>query len=153
MIFVGIDPGKEGGIALLDSTGAIIRTDLMPVVGSDIDIREVRYMLPTHDDLHVTLELQRVMALQGGKLTTGKNWGRLLALCELEGIPHQIITPAQWSQHFKIKSKLPKAEKKQHSFAAARRIWGDAFNDLKIGVSKDGMVDALLIARYAKDKA
>ena len=110
-------------------------------------------MLPTHDDLHVTLELQRVMGGQGGGLTIGCNWGRLRALVELEGIPHQIITPVQWSKYFKIPAKLPAKEKKQHSFAAARRIWGDAFNDLKIGVSKDGMVDALLIARYAKDKA
>ena len=72
---------------------------------------------------------------------------------ELEGIPHQIITPTQWSKHFSIKSRLPKTEKKKHSFAAARRLWGDAFNDLKIGVSKDGMVDALLIGRYGRDKA
>ena len=153
-LFIGIDPGLTGGVAILDEAGGIITTTLMPRVGSDIDIRAVRDMLPLYDDLHVTLELQQVRQGQGGDLTTGCNWGRLRALVELEGIPHQIITPTQWSKHFKIPSKSPtKAEKKQHSFAAARRIWGDAFNDLKIGVSKDGMVDALLIGRYGRDKA
>ena len=152
-MFVGVDPGLTGGVAILDEAGGIISTTLMPRVGSDVDIRAVRDMLPLYDELFVTLELQRVVARQGGGLTTGSNYGRLLALMELEGVPHQIITPVQWSKHFSIKSKLPKAEKKKHSFAVARRLWGDAFNDLKIGVSKDGMVDALLIGRYGRDKA
>ena len=72
---LGIDPGKEGGVAILDEAGGIITTTLIPCVGSDIDIRAIRDMLPLYDDLHVTLELQQVRQGQGGNLTTGCTGG------------------------------------------------------------------------------
>ena len=73
-LFIGIDPGLTGGVAILDEDGGLLTTTLMPRVGSDIDIRAVRDMLPLYDDLLVTLELQQVRQGQGGNLTTGCNW-------------------------------------------------------------------------------
>ena len=72
---------------------------------------------------------------------------RLLAAVEYLNLPHRIVTPATWNRALGIPAGLKGRAKKEASFALCRRLWGPAFDAMKIGISKDGQHEALLIAR------
>lgn len=149
-LVVGIDPGQSGGIAMLDSDGRVVETWPMPVLGKEVDSVEIHQLL-TEMRPQVVLERAGLRGGQSGALTIGANYGRLLAAVEIAGCPLCLCTPVQWSKHFSIPSGLKGPQKKAQSFLAARNVWGQAFTDLGLTKSKDGQVEALLIARWFID--
>lgn len=149
MIVCGIDPGVHGGVSFVQDEDRILGAWPMPILVRDVDAMELRGLLMTVGADKVVVELQSVRNAQAGALRIGANYGRLLATVELLGLPCREVTPAVWARKAGIPPKLkPGREKKDGSFAAARRTWGAAFDALGLKRSQDGPVDALLIARY-----
>lgn len=95
-LYIGIDPGASGGIAMLDAQGGVVVLEKMPA--TDRDVLDV---LAQASDLEWTptavLEFVRSSPRQGvvSAFTFGCGWGALrMALCASQ-IPLDEVTPAK----------------------------------------------------------
>jgi len=166
-IYIGIDPGKHGGIAVLwEAHGTEpIRAQKMPE--TDMDICSLFRRLSGCHGPASTWESRRVFAVieqvQGyigsgedgeGKhpgsrmFKFGMNYGALkMALCAAS-IPYETVTPQKWQRALGIPPRKAKAGETKSQFKTRLKAKAQAlFPGVK--VTKD-VADALLIAEYGK---
>lgn len=154
MIYGGIDPGLNGGIAFLNGE----RLDLypMPVIGGvDYDVQEMKRLLAQYRQhgLYVMIENQHAMPGQGlsSTLQTGKGFGILLGLLAGMEIPHQVIAARQWQVKLftGVKGAL---DTKAKSEIVAKRLFPTAnFRRTDRSTKNaDGLTDAACIAEYGR---
>jgi len=142
-MIAGIDPGLTGGVALGYYGGTTYNVFPMPVVGKSVDVLALADLLK--GVARVYLEVPYISAKQAGGLTTGANYGRILAVCEIHQIPVTLVTPSVWT-----KKMLGKTEGDK-SIAAdwVRRNYPNV--DLpSTKKSAEGCIDALLICEYGR---
>lgn len=144
---VGIDPGKQGGVSLLVEDH-IATVEALPHFDGKIDSRKLYSWLELWDPDLVLIERQSIFKGQGGAMTIGANYGRILCVVELLELPHRETLPMAWNKAVGIKPGLTARAKKEASYAACVRTWGKAFTRLAIPKAKDGLYESLLIARY-----
>lgn len=150
-MIVGIDPGKSGGVAILDDTGAFvggIRTPLLQHGKRDlVDIRWigswVDNLMPRSGASHVVLE--QVNAMPGQGVTSMFNFGRHTGAVEAYalslGVPVTWVTPQKWKGYFNL------SKDKMASLDRARLEFGD--NALWRIKANDGIAEAALIALWS----
>jgi len=109
---IGIDPGVTGGICFLEPEGTQFACPL-PVDGSDIDVTKLAQLLEGYRGCGVKafVELPSLRGTSRGNLTTGANYGRILATLKLAGISARVITPSKWIDAFFPKPKAPRRAK------------------------------------------
>lgn len=137
MNYIGIDPGKSGGIAVITTDGAAYAYR-MPETDRDL--------LDLLGDIGAEVScamLEQVHAMPGQGVTStftfGRGFGKLeMALCAAR-IPFELVTPQKWQ---KALGCLTKGDKNV-SKAAAQRL----FPTLKV---THAIADALLIAEYCR---
>lgn len=137
MNYIGIDPGKSGGIAVITTDGAAYAYR-MPETDRDL--------LDLLGDIGAEVScamLEQVHAMPGQGVTStftfGRGFGKLeMALCAAR-IPFELVTPQKWQ---KALGCLTKGDKNV-SKAAAQRL----FPALKV---THAIADALLIAEYCR---
>jgi crossover junction endodeoxyribonuclease RuvC len=146
--FIGIDPGKSGGIVWLDKWEPPYGMPL-PYDGADLDVKALKkaFTLETANDV-VFIETPMIRSAQQGALVIGANYGRILAVLTLLDIPVRQVTPAAWT-----KKMLPghKGADKGPHIALCKQL----FPSLELvmpGCRKphDGIADAALIAEYGR---
>ena len=144
--FIGIDPGKSGGIAVLTSETAIVHAcprtieDMATLIGvclNDVSAENVR----------VTVEKVWAFPTDGrrGSFSFGENYGQwqgILASHELDPV---YVTPKIWQSHYEIKKGLPKPVRKK----ILKQLAKDKYPDT-IGITLK-TADALLIALYGQE--
>jgi len=160
-MYIGIDPGLKGGIALLNSLGCLIDVLDMPteqlINGKDgIDIQRLHAVL---DWQSATVAIEQVQAMPPTRLPNGqsinmnvsmfnfgKGYGIVKAVATICTRNVLDVTPQKWKKYFNLIGKDKKA-----SVAKALEIYPDAKDQLitKRGRLIDGRADALLLARYA----
>lgn len=170
-IFVGIDPGLSGGIAFIRE--GKLSTFGMPTMKhgrrNSVDVRALRNILfenrnddqwPETDFFVVIESAQKFSAGTNALTSTWFGFGRIMALLELEGFPHEVIdSPLAWQKQFWRKPRLPKGQKfdtKEASINAATRLWpshdfrpiGKSGRPVKTGT--DGLTDAALLAEWGR---
>lgn len=135
MIFIGIDPGKSGGIAVITEESGCSAVK-MP----DTDAVLLELLMPFQWRKCFAL-LEKVHAMPGQGVTStftfGEGFGKLqmaLAACH---IPYSFVTPQKWQ---KALGCLTKGDKNV-SKAMAERL----FPNIKV---THAIADALLIAEY-----
>ena len=147
MIFLGIDPGKTGGISLHrgDIVEAYGFTDKTPM---DIYCVIRQYMrtglkLAPHSNEKPIAMIEKVhsMPKQGvaSSFTFGKGYGFLLGCLTALEIPFEYVTPQKWQRYLGCLSKGDKNVTKQKA--------QELFPRLKI---THAIADALLIGEYLK---
>lgn len=144
-IFIGIDPGKNGGIAFIDHECDIV--DTLPYNEKNlIDLCRVS------DSGRAICCLEKVAARPGQGVVSmfnfGQNVGYIKGVLESFRIPYQEITPQKWKKEFGLNSD------KAASVDVCRKLFPDV-NLLATPKSKkphDGMAEALLMAEYARRK-
>lgn len=147
--FVGIDPGKKGAIAVLARDGLPMAIESLPYLDRAVDVPSLQaWMNLWAPECQVTIERQGHRGGQAGVYTILTNYGRLMATMEMEGIRFKEVTPAVWNKDLGIDPGKIGKEKKEASFAVARRIWGRDFDGLGLRPTEDGKVEALLIAYW-----
>jgi crossover junction endodeoxyribonuclease RuvC len=137
MNYIGIDPGKSGGIAIITPGGGAY-AHKMPE--TDRDLLDLLSEFSA-DDNRAVLEQVHAMPGQGvtSTFTFGRGYGKLeMALCAAL-IPFETVTPQKWQ---KLMGCLTKGDKNV-SKAAAQRL----FPHLKV---THAIADALLIAEYCR---
>ena len=171
MIIVGIDPGKNGGIAIINGNDIILHT--IPQIAKEVDVRGLfdifeGIRLNTEpakiiiEDVHSVFSASAKANFQFGWIT-----GFLEGMAMSLELPYFKIQPKVWQKDVWQGGKIietPTSEKdkngnvkykvdtKATSLLAAKRLFPNT-NLLATPRSKvphDGLVDALLIAEYGR---
>lgn len=161
---VGIDPGLQGGLALLDCAGeGRVVMSVMPVVGTDrkqIDETSVRTWLEECQlssrqrgcGLVAYVEKVSAMPKQGvtSMFTFGTGWGLVRGiLCGLK-IPYHLVLPRQWQND--ILAGLDRSDTKTAAYSFASRAWPNErfLATPRSRVPHKGLVDAICIAEHGR---
>ncbi len=143
--YIGIDPGKHGGIAVLDESGAVVDIVKMPETPQDL----LGFLSQYKENSVCTLERVGGMPGNGGSamFNFGKGYGHLqMALIALE-IPTEDVTPNKWEKMYQLGSsgKFGKTEWKNKLKAKAQQLFPSLGKKITLATC-----DALLIAEYGR---
>lgn len=143
--YVGIDPGVNGGIAVLSADGTVMEVVKMPGTARDL----LDFLRRYKDDSVCVLE--RVGGMPGNgahaMFNFGKGFGHLqMALLALE-IPTEDVTSNKWEKAFQMGSsgKFTKREWKNLLKAKAQQLFPKLGRKVTLATC-----DALLIAEYGR---
>lgn len=151
---IGIDPGANGGIAVLDEHGGVVEVLKMPETPQDILFFLDRYKTFVDDGYgaHSVCYMEQVgqgMPGQSSSATAkfARHCGHLeMALIALN-IPTHTVTPQKWEKGFQLgKSKgLPKTVWKNKLKSKAQQLFPQLGKKITLATS-----DALLLAEYGR---
>ena len=149
MIYIGIDPGKNGGICSINSTTREIKACKCPESPSLMAKKLYEYTEETI--AKVTIEKVHSMPGNGVKsmFSFGQNFGQWEGVIgALEGVlnlcPVNYVNPKTWQNHFGIKGASKKERKNLFKDLA-----GVLAPNLKVTLAN---ADAICIARYSYEK-
>lgn len=161
-IWIGIDPGLEGAIAV--RTPERIEIMPMPVVSAlkgrpQYDIPALVELLDeqsveSRGAALVTCEKLQPMPLEHGGTIANYNRGRAMALveaiCATLGIPYQLVAPRTWQSRMHLGTSG--TDLKQRSIQAAQRLFPGVslLRTERSRVPHDGMAEALLLAEWGR---
>jgi hypothetical protein len=162
MIYAAIDPGKTGGVAILNEDGTL-ELHTIPVIGKEVDLKllnEIIYNATRQD--HIVC-LEDVHAIPGTGAGSNFEFGRIKGLKEgmLVGMQarYVMVNPRTWQgimwQGVPVQKKAAGGnDTKATSLIAARRWFPNETFLATARSSKphDGLVDAALMAMYLKIK-
>jgi hypothetical protein len=143
-VFVGIDPGKSGGVSILynNSYNAIkCPNTVQEMAMALVSIKGMAPDIP----IYACIESVHSMPGQGVKstFTFGQGYGQWLGILATLKIPYIQVTPHKWMKHF---GPMPKEKKdrKNHLKHLAQQRYPNVNVTLAVA-------DALLIATYLKE--
>lgn len=146
-VYVGIDPGAKGAIAILQDDEVVI--DDMYSLEDAINLFRIQRPF----DCRVAIE--QVHPLPGQSCIASFTYGENFLLAKLIGMWYStspvFVSPQRWKKYFGLKKETgeTKTEYKRKSVMKAIDLFPKAKDMLKI--SKDGRAEALLIAKWLKD--
>jgi Holliday junction resolvasome RuvABC endonuclease subunit len=144
MIYLGIDPGQKGGIAIIADNG-------VPATIPYSDTSLLRISVELKGVLaKCAIEKVHSMPKQGvaSTFSFGQSVGYIKGVLEANGIAYQEIPPQTWKKEFGLNTD------KQKSIDVCRRLFpGVSLRATpRCTTDHDGMAEALLIAEYARRK-
>ena len=156
--YIGIDPGKTGGLAVIpnyngDTYGNIYAREMPIGSDKDLDITEIDEYIGHHSEYSCMCVIEKAQSMpkQGvkGVFNYGVGYGKLLAILELNDIPYQEIPSQKWKKEFTL-IKKGKAE----SVRMAEKLFPELKGQFVTprGRLKDGMAESLLMAEYGRRK-
>lgn len=143
MVYIGIDPGAKGAMALVSETQAAV----FPF--------DKEFYIKTLKDLKehgCVCCIEAVHSISGQGIASsfefGQTYGWLLGVLDTIGIPYQPITPQKWKKEFGLTSD------KAQSIEVCKRLFPDVSLKRTERSKKDddGLAEAILMACYAKRK-
>lgn len=154
-LIIGIDPGKNGGIAVLFDNGAVMDATKMPDTPQDIMafLRDVQVVADTYSK-SVVCYMEAVgfgMPGQSSSATAkfARHCGHLeMALLAL-GIQTNTVTPNKWEKVYQLgkSSEFSKTEWKNRLKAKAQQLFPLLGKRITLATC-----DALLLAEYGRKK-
>ncbi len=147
-IYIGIDPGAKGAIAIVKPSGVMVQDftnwpDALALLEAEG---------PEHTFATYLCILEKVGAFPGQGVTSmfsfGESFGRWQMLLECLGIPYVLVSPARW-QKAVLGTKPPKGEAKTRVWEAMRRRFPEVELSGPRGAKLVGRSDALALAVYA----
>lgn len=141
-MYLGIDPGDNGGLVWLDADGSLLACQKMPSTPED-----VLTALGSYDCENVVCFMEKVGGIPGqgasASFTFGKGYGELTMALLARGISTTLVTPQKWQKHFNLSGK--KGESKT-SHKNRIKAWAQQrFPQKKITLA---ISDAIAIAVY-----
>lgn len=142
MIYIGIDPGKDGAMAIILEAGGI---EIVPF--SPEGYRDALAEFPPME-CRCCLERVGPMPKQGvtSMFKFGENFGFIQGLLTAHRISFELVTPQKWKREFQITGE------KNSSIAVCNRLFPDVSlrRTERCRKDDDGMAEALLMAEYAR---
>lgn len=145
MMYVGVDPGKKGGFALISDDGKV-HVDIW-------DEERFIYCMKRVSDRRVVAAVEKVGAMPGQGVTSmfsfGQSYGFIMGVLRALGISYQLVPPAVWKREFGLlrAGKQASIETCKQLFPGVSLLPGEQCRK-----DSDGMAEALLIALYAQRK-
>jgi crossover junction endodeoxyribonuclease RuvC len=139
VVFLGVDPGVSGAIAVIDGAGYPIA--YTPLKDTETDIYEALCMLREKFAMCALIEKVHAMPKQGvvSSFKFGQNYGFLRGIFTAIGAKIEYVTPQEWQKGMKCLSRGDKNVTKQRA--------QELFPDIKI---THVCADAFLIAEYGR---
>jgi len=161
-MYIGIDPGQKGGIAVISDRGEVLLAVEMPAPNL-VPYYIKHTIVPItqkNDCCRYTLYIEKAQAMpkQGvtGVFTYGVGYGKILGAFETCGIIPTEIRPMEWKKYFGL---IKENKGKIHSVRLAEKLFPGiilqkppAKKTGRPGRLLDGKAEALLIAEYARQK-
>lgn len=144
MLYVGIDPGITGGLAVLNMEDELIHVEKFS------DFKTISQFFKDYKDEIILTGLEQVHGFPGMGVKTVttfmKNAGGWECMLDILEIPYTLIPPSRWQK--KILGVFPKGESKKRALSYVQKRFP------KVGVKKSdsGIVDAICIALAIKTK-
>jgi crossover junction endodeoxyribonuclease RuvC len=153
VIYIGIDPGKKGGIGIINNNPRLLLecNIEMPLDSADeidcIKIFQILNIFVSEVDSFCIIEKAQSMPQQGVKsmFNYGRGYGELIAVLKILKIPYQEIQSQKWKKEFSLIKKDKKA-----SIAVAEKLFPEEKFYTERGRAMDGKAEALLIAEFAR---
>jgi len=148
MIIVGIDPGINGGLALMNA-GHVDGVWPMPVIEKGMDARAIKNILIDID----LVVMEKVHAMMGQGVTSmfhfGVGYGMIQGIVMTLGIPLRLVTPQAWKKEILVGTTKDKAA----SIDYCKRVY-PYINLIPAGKRKphDGCADACCISEFGLRK-
>jgi hypothetical protein len=144
MIFIGIDPGKSGGIVALGEDGTVEAFTPMPETDADV----YDFLRSCGQSARAALEFVRSSPQMGvtSAFTFGRGYGALRMALYAAGIPYDEVLPRTWQKALGIvyPSKSPDRVKKGITKARAQELFP------RFPRMTHALADAFLLAEYAR---
>ena len=146
MIYIGIDPGKNGGIAKINTDNGFVKT---VTFSEESLISELEgYFMFDKSPLRCVLEKVNAMPRQGvvSMFNFGQNYGFIQGVLKAYSIPYELVTPQKWKKEFSCTSD------KNTSIEVCKRLFPNVNLKATDRCKKDhdGIAEALLIAEYGR---
>lgn len=145
-VFIGIDPGVSGGLALLDEKGDVIWALNMP--DTELDLFTT---LDGWQDWHPRAVLERVHGGIGGRqgasgmFNYGRSYGSILMGLTAAGIPFDTVPPQTWQKVLGVV--YPKGSTQTERKNISKRRAQQLFPSLTV---THAIADALLLAEHCR---
>lgn len=143
MTYIGIDPGKKGALAIIDTDNDSVR--IFPFDGDTY-----RQRLMVIEGLPSRCCLEHVSAMPGNgsvsMFSFGENFGFIQGLLTAYEIPYELVRPQKWKKEFSIT-----ADKNQ-AIDVCKRLFPNAIlkRTERCKVDDSNFAEALLMAEYAR---
>jgi len=145
-MIIGIDPGLDGGIAILDGN-ALALLETIPTekktgfIKRQVDAQKLGSILKDYKDCICYLERVASRPGQGvgSVFSFGDTYGAIRGVLGALNIPIYYVTPQKWKKELKISSK-------EDSLKASK----DLFPLLKWRKKDHNLAEAILIAQYGQ---
>lgn len=154
-LFAGVDPGKDGGIVLLDRNGQVTEKYKIPLVRSgktknEYDIPGIVEIVRLNSARIFTLEKSQPMPMSGivAQFHRGFSSGVWQGIFCALGIRYQLAHSRTWQKAMFADTNA--MDPKQASVIVAKRLWPtvDWRKSEKARNPDDGLTDAALIGMY-----
>lgn len=149
MMYVGIDPGKKGGICFLNNQGQIEHISPMP------EMKTLAGLFAGSKQMIKNVCLEKSQSYPGqGIISTfnyGVHYGTIQGILIAHQLPFLLVPPRTWQKHMIVsRGKDPKAKalaSANRVFEKQKKFWLPTKRHRK---PHDGMVDSALIAEYCR---
>ena len=147
MIYIGIDPGATGAVAMICRMDVTVRP-------FDDGLDELDAIDVSNHGCYAVVERGHAMPKQGitSAFKFGQSCGRAIGWCEALGFPFVMVYAKDWQRMMlNGEPRKTRPERKKASIRVAQRLFPGV--DLTLGkgkTPKDGASDALLIAEFAR---
>ena len=148
MIYIGVAPGKNGGIAVLSD----IKKNIVVRLFSEEELIHIckTFTQTLPEDCKCVLEKVNAMPGQGvvSMFNFGQNYGFIQGVLKAYNIPFELVPPQKWKKEFSVTSD------KNTSIEVAKRLFPQVNLKATERCKKDhdGMAEALLLAEYCRRK-
>jgi Holliday junction resolvasome RuvABC endonuclease subunit len=117
-LYIGIDPGKNGGISAITSESIPHSADRMPDTPAGL-VDVLRDILTCADAVHCVVERVRSTPQMGvtSAFTFGQGYGRIESAIAALGIPYEEVLPQRWQKEIGCMSKGNKNVTKARAMA------------------------------------
>lgn len=149
MTYLGIDPGKSGGVVALSCDGTVLSSALTPTLGKEYDEAGMADLIRDARPTLVALEHVHAMPGQGvsSMFSFGAGFGLWRGMLSALGVPYVLVKPRAWQRGLGVPTKATTKERKAAIVAAAKRRWPE----LEMPRVKDwALADAAWIAEWAR---
>lgn len=150
MMILGIDPGLDGGLAIISGTSTSSHIELLETIPTEkktgfikrqVDAQKLSNILRVFPDIVCYLEKVASRPGQGvgSVFSFGDTYGTIRGVLGALNIPTYYVSPQKWKKELKISSK-------EDSLKASQ----DIFGGLKFRKKDHNIAEALLIAYYGQ---
>ena len=148
MTVIGIDPGKSGGVAIINETNIIAKNTPEEATGMADIIRVAQNSSYIENEkLKVVIENVHAFPTDGrsSAFKFGANFGTWLGILGAYNLPYEKVTPRKWMESYAPLPKIKKDRKKM-----LKQIAQDMFPDIRVTYKTS---DAILIAVWGTNNA
>lgn len=152
----GIDIGKRGGLAFLNSDGHLVKLDIMPESPSDL-ANIITEFLHKHEfpKIHYFVEHVHAMPHQGvvSMFSLGKAFGEVIGILSALNQTHYLVRPQTWTKEMhQGYGQFDNPKKKSLEICKYHFGIDNFYASKRCKKPHDGLIDAAVIALYGYQK-